>query len=107
MATEACRSDKVKINDQVVKPSREVKMDDLVSVRIGPLTKTLKVTGLIEKRVSAPLAVENYEDVTPQEEIDKVKKQRETNFEQRDKGLGRPTKKERRIIERLKKHKHF
>lgn len=107
MATEACRSGKVKIGGQEVKPSREVKLEDEVAINLGPITKTLKVTGLIERRVSAPLAAENYEDLTPEEEYERAKIARETNFEKREKGVGRPTKKERRIIERLKKHKHF
>jgi ribosome-associated heat shock protein Hsp15 len=107
IATEACRSGKVKIDDQAVKPSREVKVDEIITINLGQITKTILVKALLERRVGAKIAVDYYDDLTPQEEYDKAKMQRETNYEYRDKGLGRPTKKERRIIERLKKHKHF
>ena len=107
LASQACRAGKVKIDEVAVKPSREIKLEDEIHVQIGPLNRIIKVTGLIHNRVSAKLAVENYEDLTPKEEIEKVKMVRELNYEYRDRGTGRPTKKERRIIEQLKKHKRF
>jgi len=105
-AAEACRGGKVLIGDQAVKPSREVKIGNIITIKIEQLTKTIKVTGLIENRVSAKLAAENYEDQTPREEYERLKTIRETNFEIRERGIGRPSKKERRLIERLKKHKY-
>lgn len=107
LASQACRAGKVKIYEMSVKPSREVKLDDNIHIQIGQLNRVLRVTGLIHNRVSAKLAVENYEDLSPQEEIEKVKMMRELNYEYRERGTGRPTKKERRIIEKLKKHKRF
>ena len=107
LASQACRAGKVKIDEAAVKPSRDVKLDDSIHVQIGQLNRIIKVTGLIHNRVSAKLAVENYEDLTPAEEIEKIKMMRELNYEYRDRGTGRPTKKERRIIEQLKKHKRF
>jgi len=107
LASQACRAGKVKINEANVKPSREIKLEDSIHVQIGQLNRIIKVKGLIHNRVSAKLAVENYEDLTPAEEIEKVKMMRELNYEYRDRGTGRPTKKERRIIEQLKKHKKF
>ncbi|MCK5838770.1 MAG: RNA-binding S4 domain-containing protein, partial [Bacteroidales bacterium] len=55
-AGEACRGGKIKINDLAVKPSREIKIDDIINVQLGHLTKTVQVTGLIRNRVSAKLA---------------------------------------------------
>ncbi len=106
-ATSACRSGKVRIDDQAVKPSREVKPGDVIMIRLGLLTKTIQVIGLIQKRVSAKLAIEHVSDLTPSEEYEKLKMQREINHEFRQRGLGRPTKKQRRLIEKLKKTKNF
>ncbi len=106
-ASNACRSGKVVIDDIQVKPSRDVKINDVIQIRSGPLTRVLKVTDLLERRVSAKIAQNYYEDLTPEEEIEKIKMLREVNYEKRDRGIGRPTKKERRLIEKLKKTKHF
>ncbi len=106
-ASIACRGGKVKIENSVVKPSREVKLEDIIQVQAGGFTKTVKVIGLLKNRVSAKLAVEYVEDITPAEEIDKKLMLREVNYERRDRGVGRPTKKSRRLIERLKNFKHF
>jgi len=103
-ATIACNSGKVKINDGKLKPSREVRIGEIISVNLSSLQKKVKVTGLLINRVSAKL-VENYiDDLTPQEEYEKQKLKREVNFEYRERGIGRPTKKERREIEVLKKY---
>lgn len=104
-ATEACRSGKVSVNGQEAKPSREVKEGDEVSVSIGPMTRTIRVMQPIRNRVSARLAEEAAEDITPAEEYEKLKMQRELNAEYRPKGLGRPTKKHRRLIDYLKQKK--
>jgi ribosome-associated heat shock protein Hsp15 len=105
-ASETCKSGKISINNLSVKPSREVKTGDIIVIRSIALIKTVKVKGLIENRVSAKL-VENYlEDLTPEEEYLKLKLKKEINFELRPRGLGRPTKKERRLIEKLKKSKY-
>jgi len=104
-ATEACRSGKVTINDQALKPSREARIGDVVVLRQGPLTKTVQVKELLKSRVGAKLVPDYMVDLTPEEEYTKLQMTREVNFEIRDRGVGRPTKKERRIIERLKKSK--
>ncbi|MCD4683181.1 MAG: RNA-binding S4 domain-containing protein [Bacteroidales bacterium] len=104
-AGEACKAGKIKINDVSVKPSREVKIDEKIIVNLKHITKTVKVIGLLKNRVAAKL-VENYlEDLTPQEEYDKQKMMKDLNSEFRQRGIGRPTKKERRLIDRLKKSK--
>jgi ribosome-associated heat shock protein Hsp15 len=106
-ATEACRAGKVKLNGQTIKPSHEAKTGEEFSVQIGPLIKTIRVINLLHNRVSAKLAVDFVEDLTPKEEYERLKMQHETNYEYRDKGIGRPTKKQRRLIDKLKKFKHF
>lgn len=103
MATAACRSGKVYIDGQKVKPSREVKEGDVVEVEINPhFTRTLKVLQILNNRVGAKLVPEYAEDQTPEEEYNRLKKYNELNWERRDRGLGRPTKKDRRNIDRLK-----
>lgn len=106
-ATVACKGGKVKIEGMVVKPSREVKLEDIIQVQSGGFSKTVKVIGLLKNRVSAKLAVEYVEDITPEEEIAKRLMLKDVNYERRERGVGRPTKKQRRLIERLKKFKHF
>ncbi len=106
-ATAACKGGKVKADKINVKPSREVKVDDIIQIQISGFTKTVKVTGLLNKRVSARLAVDYVQDITPAEEIEKRKMMKGVNYEWRDRGVGRPTKKQRRLIERLKNFRHF
>ena len=106
-ATAACKGGRVKIDGMIVKPSREVKTDDIIQLQLSGFAKTVKVKGLLNNRVSAKLAVDFVEDITPNEEIEKRQIMRDVNYERRDRGVGRPTKKQRRLIERLKKFKHF
>jgi ribosome-associated heat shock protein Hsp15 len=104
IATEACKSGKVKVKGANVKPSHEVKMEEVIEVKLTPVNKTIKVKALLNNRISAKL-VENFmEDLTPKEEYDKLKMAREVNFEYRERGIGRPTKRARREIEILKKY---
>jgi ribosome-associated heat shock protein Hsp15 len=104
-ASEACRGGKVKVNGQNVKPSREVRIGDEITINLGIFAKTMEVISLLSNRVSAKLVPEHAKDLTPQEEYNKQKMMREVNFEVREKGLGRPTKKARRLIVRLKRDK--
>ena len=102
MAGDACRAGKVKIDGNAVKPSRILKPGDEMTVSIGPLLRTIKVKALIQNRVSAKLVPDSLEDLTPQEEYDRIKFMNELNAERRDRGTGRPTKKDRRMIDKLK-----
>jgi ribosome-associated heat shock protein Hsp15 len=102
LAGEACRAGKVKIEGQSVKPSREIKLGDVVEVRLTHMAKTLVVKQLLKNRISAKQVPEVYADLTPAEEYERVQLMREFNYERRDRGIGRPTKKERRLIDRLK-----
>ncbi len=94
-ATQACRAGKVMIDDQPVKPSREVQENMIITIRWGPIQRTLKVAGLLKNRVGAKLVNNYMEDLTPEEEYKKLEiiRSREGS---RPHGTGRPTKKERR-----------
>jgi len=102
LAGDACRAGKVKIDGNAVKPSRALKISDILTVSIGPLSRTLRVKALIHNRVSAKLVPDSLEDLTPPEEYERIKFMHELNAEHRDRGTGRPTKKERRNIDKLK-----
>ena len=101
MATDFCKRGRVLIGDEAVKPSRNIHIGDIIVVRKSPLTLTYQVTGLIEKRGSATIASENVTDLTPQEELDRARHAQENAFFVRDRGTGRPTKKDRRDITKL------
>ncbi len=100
-ATEACKKGRILILDMPVKPSRVLRVNDIIQVKRPPLVYSYKVTGLLTKRLSARLVQEYVLDVTPQSELEKLKV-RDQFFISRDKGSGRPTKKERRIIDKLR-----
>jgi ribosome-associated heat shock protein Hsp15 len=107
LATEACRNGRVKIGGQVIKPSREVHLNDEIDIHLGVYHKTVKVTALLHNRVSAALVANFLEDITPEAEYAKLKVQQEMKPEFRPRGLGRPTKRHRRLIDRLKNTKDF
>jgi len=102
-ATDACRGGKVKIEGHNVKPSRDVNIDDVIEIQLGAIKKTVKVLQIIKNRVAAKLVPELAEDQTPAEEYERLDMQRQLNHERRDHGIGRPTKKDRRDIDKLKK----
>lgn len=103
LATDACRSGKIKINGNPIKASHEVKLNETISIQQQQITKTVKVSALLEKRVSAKLVTQFMEDLTPTSEYEKVEIIKAVSFIYRPKGLGRPTKKERRDIEKIEK----
>jgi len=104
MAGDACRGGKVKLNGAPIKASREIKVGDTIEIATPGLTKVIKVLELLNNRVGAPKVPEFIQDITPQDAIDQAKLVRQTNFEKRDRGIGRPTKRDRRDIEALKKY---
>jgi ribosome-associated heat shock protein Hsp15 len=103
-ATEACRDGKIKLHDVLVKSSALVTIGDVIDVHKDNFRFKYKVVQLIEKRVSAVLAKPCYEDLTPEEELNKFKSWfvGKGGPERRERGAGRPTKKERREIEGYK-----
>jgi len=100
-AAEACKHGKVLINSIECKPSRMVKTGEIVTVRKLPVIYTYKVIALTENRQPAKNVAQYVENLTPQEELDKLDMKNIAVFVQRDKGSGRPTKKERRMIDKL------
>lgn len=100
-AADACKGNKVKVEGVAVKPSRLVKVGEKIEFRKGAIQFTYRVKALIENRVGAKLVPDYAENLTPQSEIDKMKAPVETVFLSRDRGAGRPTKKERRDIDAI------
>jgi ribosome-associated heat shock protein Hsp15 len=100
-ASEACKKGRVIVNGIQVKPSRIIKEGETVFIRKPPVVYTYKVKGLLQKRQSAKVAREYYEDLTSVEELNKLKIS-EKLFFSRVKGSGRPTKKERRTMDKLR-----
>ncbi len=104
-ATDACREGKVVIQEVTVKASQTVVVGDRITVKKNGIFYDLEVVKLIEKRVGAPIAQTCMIDHTPEEELRKFESwylARSGRGEYREKGLGRPTKRDRRDIERLK-----
>lgn len=100
-AADACRTNRVLVNDAYAKPSREVKVGDRLTVKRTLVTYTYLVKDLVVNRQPAAKVPDYCIDVTPQSELDKLNKPRETIFVFRERGTGRPTKKERREIDAL------
>ena len=95
------RNNRVLVNDAYAKPSREVKVGDRLTVKRTLVTYTYLVKDLVVNRQPAAKVPDYCIDVTPQSELDKLNKPRETIFVFRERGTGRPTKKERREIDAL------
>ena len=100
-ATDACKGGKIRLNGGDVKPSKAVKVGDVLVARKGPVTYTYRILQLIDKRQGAKLVPNYAENLTPQEELDKLRAPVETFFLKRDRGTGRPTKKDRRQMDSL------
>ncbi|MBQ1647336.1 MAG: RNA-binding S4 domain-containing protein [Bacteroidales bacterium] len=100
-ATDACKGNKVQVNGVVSKPSKDVKPGDLLVIRKGPVELTYRVKAALHSRVGAALVGEYAENLTPEAELDKLHAPTETFFVKRDKGSGRPTKKDRRTLDAL------
>ena len=98
-ATDACTGGKVKVAGVNAKPSKEVKPGDVLTVKKGSVTYTYKVLQPLERRVGAKLVPEYALNLTPAAELEKLRAPVETFFITRDRGAGRPTKKDRREIE--------
>ncbi len=100
-ATDACSGNKVRINSTVAKPSKAVKIGDVLEVHKGPATLSYKVLQLSENRMGAQLVPDYAQDLTPESERAKFHAPKETIVMRRDKGSGRPTKKDRRTLDHL------
>lgn len=100
IATDACSKGRVLVNGMSAKPSKELAGEETIVVRKPPVIYTYKIKLLPKSRISAKLLPEYIDDITSAEELDKLKIN-ESFFIKRDKGTGRPTKKERRTIDDL------
>ena len=100
LATEACKKGRITVDDMPAKPSRNITAGDVIEVKKMPVVYSYRVLNPIEKRVGARIVAQYVEDITPQEELQKLKME-DDFFIKRDRGTGRPTKKERRLLDDL------
>lgn len=103
LAAEACKKSKVRINSELAKPSKSVRKEDIIILTKRNVTFTYKVKEYTQNRVSAKLVSDYLINLTPQEEIDKLLTPKFPDFGSRERGTGRPTKKERRTIDNFRK----
>jgi len=101
IASDECRKGRIYINDLQVKPSRSVLKNEIIIVKKPPVIYSYRVIEPIENRVSAKLVANFIEDLTPEEEKAKLDIRHAGGIIYRNKGTGRPTKKERRQIDRI------
>lgn len=98
IATEACKKGRVYVGDALAKPSRTIKVGDIVKVRKPPVTYSFRVLALTQNRLGAKLVPEYMENITPKSELDMLEIVKISGFIDRRKGLGRPTKREGREL---------
>lgn len=101
IATDACKCGRVKMNGVEVKPSRMFHVGDIFTVRKGPITYTYRILQLWGNRLGAKMVPEYLQDITPKEQLELVELARYAAQSGRDRGTGRPTKKDRRDIEQF------
>jgi ribosome-associated heat shock protein Hsp15 len=106
IASEECRKGRIAINNIIVKPSRTVLKNEIITVKKPPVTFSYRVIEPIENRVSAKLVEKFIQDLTTEEEKTKLNIRQAGGIVYRDKGTGRPTKKERRLIDRINDDHH-
>ncbi len=99
IAADACKNGRVMVGGTTVKPSRMVKVGETVSVRKPPVTYSFKILKTIEQRVGAKLLPEIYENVTTADQYELLEMSRISGFVDRARGMGRPTKKDRRAMD--------
>ena len=100
-ATEACNGGKVKIDGVNCKPAKEVKVGEIIQIRKGSVQFSYRVLSPLENRVGASLVPQYAENLAPESELAKMRAPVETFFVKRDRGSGRPTKKERRVLDSM------
>ncbi len=101
LATDACRAGSVAVNEQPAKPARDVRVGEMVTVQQGVVLRTLRVLGMPRSRVGAKLVTSFCADLTPPEEREKARENPVQQFLAREKGSGRPTKRDRRLLDHL------
>ncbi|MBP7506513.1 MAG: RNA-binding S4 domain-containing protein [Prolixibacteraceae bacterium] len=99
IAIEECKKGRITIEGIEVKPSRDLKIGDVLEIKKPPITYVFKVIQLTDKRMGAKMVPEYLEDLTPKEQFKVLEMQKMMQWSERDRGTGRPTKKERRDID--------
>lgn len=98
-ASEECRKGKVTIGGMNVKPSRELKIGEIIQLRRPPITRSYKILALTESRMAAKMVPEFMLETTPASELEILEIQKNMSFYNRERGTGRPTKKDRRDLD--------
>jgi ribosome-associated heat shock protein Hsp15 len=101
IAADACKKGRVMIDQVAVKPSRNIRVGDVIEVRKAPITFSFKVLALADKRMGAKLVSQFMENITPPEQYEILELNKISGFVDRQRGTGRPTKKERRDLEQF------
>lgn len=99
IAVEACKKNRVMVNDVIAKPSRMIKKGDIIQVRKPPITYSFKVLELTSNRIGAKLVPDYLENITPPEQYEILELNKISGFVDRARGTGRPTKKDRRDLD--------
>jgi ribosome-associated heat shock protein Hsp15 len=107
IAAEACKKNRISIGEIHVKPSRMIKIGDVLQIRKPPVTYSFKVLGLTENRVGAKLVPHYLENITHPEQYELLEMKKISGFVDREHGLGRPTKKERRELDMFTSFEEF
>lgn len=107
IAADACKNGRVTINGMNVKPSRPIKVGEVVNVRKPPVTYSFRVLQCIEQRVGAKLLPDIYENVTDPKQYELLEMSRISGFVDRVRGTGRPTKRDRRQMDAFVDPLHF
>jgi ribosome-associated heat shock protein Hsp15 len=101
IASEACKKGRVMVNNISVKPSRTIRKGDIIQVRKPPVTYSFKVLALADKRMGAKMVPDFMENITPPDQYEILELNSISGFVDRQRGTGRPTKKERRDLEQF------
>lgn len=101
LATQSCHRGQVKVNDAEVKPSREIGVGDTLAVRIAPIWRSFRIRSIPASRVGAKVVADHLEETTPLEDLERQEVARKVRSLQREPRAGRPTKQERRNIDRF------
>ena len=107
IAAEACKKGRVLIENNSVKPARMIRIGDIVQVKKPPVTYSFKVIDISQKRMGAKLVSNFMENVTPPEEYEILEMNKLSGFVDRQRGTGRPTKKDRRDLEQFTENLDF
>ena len=107
IATDACKKGRVMMNGVSIKPSRAIKVNDVIDVKKPPITYTFRVLALTENRLGAKLVPDYLENITPQSQYELLEMTRISGFVDRQKGLGRPTKRDAREMSKFKEESFY